>query len=108
MPHQQARELKWRPARLASPRDAMDVETPAAPASGLRRLSMRAAPRPRPSSESSQDRLHSFAPVAAAVLAHLRASGVADLAVLPPGPLARVPQRRRMLLAATRLLPPMR
>ena len=53
--------------------------TPAAHAAGLRRLSTRAAAGPSSASASPRHGLHSFAPLAAAVLAHLRASGVAVL-----------------------------
>ncbi|AQK51791.1 hypothetical protein Zm00014a_007377 [Zea mays] len=53
--------------------------TPAAHAAGLRRLSTRAAASPSSASASPRQGLHSFAPLAAAVLGHLRASGVAVL-----------------------------
>ena len=56
--------------------------TPAAHAAGLRRLSTRAAAGPSSASASPRHGLHSFAPLAAAVLAHLRASGVAVLPAL--------------------------
>ncbi|RCV31481.1 hypothetical protein SETIT_6G181100v2 [Setaria italica] len=63
--------------------------TPAAHAAGLRRLSTRAAAGPSSASASPRHGLHSFAPVAAAVLAHLRASGVAVLPGLTELELAR-------------------
>jgi hypothetical protein len=53
--------------------------TPAAHASGLRRLSTRAAAGPSSASASPRHGLHSFASLASAVLSHLRASGVAVL-----------------------------
>ncbi|KAG2579323.1 uncharacterized protein LOC120677314 [Panicum virgatum] len=63
--------------------------TPAAHAAGLRRLSTRAAAGPSSASASPRHGLHSFAPLAAAVLAHLRASGVAVLPGLTELELAR-------------------
>ncbi|KAF8654421.1 hypothetical protein HU200_061604 [Digitaria exilis] len=63
--------------------------TPAAHAAGLRRLSTRAAAGPSPASASPRHGLHSFAPLAAAVLGHLRASGVAILPGLTELELAR-------------------
>ncbi|KAF8762593.1 hypothetical protein HU200_009293 [Digitaria exilis] len=56
---------------------------------GLRRLSTRAAAGPSPASASPRHGLHSFAPLAAAVLGHLRASGVAILPGLTELELAR-------------------
>ncbi|KAK3123649.1 hypothetical protein QOZ80_8AG0634120 [Eleusine coracana subsp. coracana] len=63
--------------------------TPAAHAAGLRRLSTRAAAGPSSASASPRHGLHSFAPLASAVLAHLRASGVAILPGLTEPELAR-------------------
>ncbi|ONM03668.1 uncharacterized protein [Zea mays] len=63
--------------------------TPAAHAAGLRRLSTRAAAGPSSASASPRHGLHSFAPLAAAVLGHLRASGVAVLPGLTELELAR-------------------
>ncbi|CAD6245483.1 unnamed protein product [Miscanthus lutarioriparius] len=87
-------EEAWRRRRWAAAAAAMvDVDrrmaglslTPAAHAAGLRRLSTRAAARPSSSASAASPRqhgLHSFAPLAAAVLEHLRACpGVAT--VLP-------------------------
>ncbi|CAO2202215.1 unnamed protein product [Urochloa humidicola] len=55
--------------------------TPAAHAAGLRRLSTRAASLPSSASATPRHGLHSFAPLAAAVLSHLRASS--GVAILP-------------------------
>ncbi|XP_062192101.1 uncharacterized protein LOC133895653 [Phragmites australis] len=63
--------------------------TPAAHAAGLRRLSTRAAAGPSLASASPRHGLHSFGPFAAAVLDHLRASGVAVLPGLTEAELAR-------------------
>ncbi|OQU80634.1 hypothetical protein SORBI_3007G156101 [Sorghum bicolor] len=64
--------------------------TPAAQAAGLRRLSTRAAAGPSSASASPrQHGLHSFAPVAAAVLDHLRAAHVPVLPGLTDLELAR-------------------
>ncbi|RLM85598.1 uncharacterized protein C2845_PM04G16510 [Panicum miliaceum] len=62
---------------------------PAAHAPGLRRLSTRAAAGSSSPSASPRHGLHSFAPLAAAVLAHLRAFGVAVLPGLTELELAR-------------------
>lgn len=63
--------------------------TPAAHAAGLRRLSTRAAAGPSSASASPRHGLHSFASLTAAVLAHLRASGVTVLPGLTELELAR-------------------
>ncbi|TVU00808.1 hypothetical protein EJB05_53747, partial [Eragrostis curvula] len=63
--------------------------TPAAHAAGLRRLSTRAAAGPSSASASPRHGLHSFGSLAAAVLAHLRACGVAVLPGLTESELAR-------------------
>ena len=63
---------------------------PSAPAARLRRLSTRAAAGPSSASASPWRGLHSFALLAAAVLAHLRASGVAVLPGLTELELAHV------------------
>ncbi|KAJ1268838.1 hypothetical protein BS78_07G163800 [Paspalum vaginatum] len=65
--------------------------SPAAHAAGLRRLSTRAAAGASSASASASPRhgLHSFAPLAGAVLAHLRASGVPVLPGLTEPELAR-------------------
>ncbi|KAL6644662.1 hypothetical protein ACP70R_016270 [Stipagrostis hirtigluma subsp. patula] len=88
-----------RPRKASSlgPRAAamVDVErrmaglTPAAHAAGLRRLSTRAAAGPSSASASPRHGLHSFGALAAAVLSHLRASGVAVLPGLTEAELAR-------------------
>ncbi|KAL6859099.1 hypothetical protein ACP4OV_018101 [Aristida adscensionis] len=96
-PHHQLSHLLRNPAparRLVF--EAMvDVErrmaglTPAAHAAGLRRLSTRAAAGPSSASASPRHGLHSFGGLAAAVLSHLRASGVAVLPGLSEAELAR-------------------
>ncbi|WVZ92526.1 hypothetical protein U9M48_038581 [Paspalum notatum var. saurae] len=63
--------------------------SPAAHAAGLRRLSTRAAAGPSSASASPRHGLHSFAPLAGAVLTHLRASGVPVLPGLTEPELAR-------------------
>ncbi|XP_062194075.1 uncharacterized protein LOC133897377 [Phragmites australis] len=62
---------------------------PAAHAAGLRRLSTRAAAGPASASASPRHGLHSFHGVAAAVLSHLRAAGVAVLPGLSDAEFAR-------------------
>uniref|UniRef100_A0A0D9XEG9 Knr4/Smi1-like domain-containing protein n=1 Tax=Leersia perrieri TaxID=77586 RepID=A0A0D9XEG9_9ORYZ len=62
---------------------------PAAHAAGLRRLSTRAAAGPASASASPRHGLHSFDGVAAAVLSHLRANGVAVLPGLSDAEFAR-------------------
>ncbi|XP_062199387.1 uncharacterized protein LOC133901866 [Phragmites australis] len=62
---------------------------PAAHEAGLRRLSTRAAAGPASASASPRQGLHSFHGVAAAVLSHLRAAGVAVLPGLSDAELAR-------------------
>ncbi|KAL6655453.1 hypothetical protein ACP70R_006279 [Stipagrostis hirtigluma subsp. patula] len=62
---------------------------PAAHAAGLRRLSTRAAAGPASASASPRHGLHSFHGVAAGVLSHLRAAGVAVLPGLTDAEFAR-------------------
>ncbi|CAL4999312.1 unnamed protein product [Urochloa decumbens] len=57
--------------------------TPAAHAAGLRRLSTRAAAGTSSASASPRHGLHSFAPLAATVLTHLRASSSSGVTILP-------------------------